>query len=231
MGEVIQFQETPMAKYDHYAISQIHDYDLDYQSREIYLVGREDYLTAMDEGNVEPGVDFAMANRFIKNLNLLQNSSSDPILLNLKSCGGDWLEGIAIYQAILACPCHVTILNYASARSMSSIIFLAGDKRVMMPYSQYMFHMGTEGFEGTGTQYETEYEQFQLTKRQMLDIYVEKLRESEPFRGESDGKIRQWLTRKMRAKEEVYLTAEEAVEYNFADEIFDLDWSKLKKPA
>jgi len=204
---------------------QIHEYGLDLKHREIYLFGREDYISVY-EGE-EPGVDFAMANRFIKNLHILQNESSQPITIFLKSCGGDWLEGISIYQAIKYSPNYITILNYTSARSMSSIIFLAGDRRIMMPYSTFMFHKGTEGFEGTVTQFYTEYEQLRIADRQMLEIYVEALQGSNRFKGEKTSKIKKWLVDRMKAKEEVYLSAEEAVELNFAHEIFQ-DWEKVK---
>lgn len=120
-------------------ISHVNDYGLDVEHREIFLFPREEYMYGGgEEGLEEPGVDFGMANQFIKNLRLLSNLSDEPILIHLKSCGGDWIEGLAMYQAIKACKNHITILNYASARSMSSIIFCAADYRAMLPFSTFM---------------------------------------------------------------------------------------------
>jgi len=229
------YKRDKTAKYkESDSISHVHDYGIDIPKNEIFLFPREEYSYSNVEASEEPGIEYTIANQFIRNIRLLSSTSEEPILIHLKSCGGDWIEGLAMYQAILACPNHVTILNYASARSMSSIIFLAGDKRVMMPYSTFMMHKGMTWLGGTGTQVRTEYEEFRKSEEIMMDIYVQALRESNPMEGWSDKKIRSWLEKKMKDKEEVYFTAEEAIEYNFADEIFGkdgkYDWAQLRKP-
>lgn len=214
-------------------ISHVNDYGLDVEHREIFLFPREEYSYGAEEEMVEPGVEFTMANQFIKSLRLLSNLSDDPILIHLKTCGGDWGEGLAMYQAIKACPNHITMLNYASARSMSSIIFCAADYRAMMPYSSFMVHTGTDCLTGTGTQVETEWEEFQKVNQIMYDIYLERLRVSEKFEGWTDRKIQNMLRKKMKEKEEVYYTAEESLEWNWADTIFGADgkydWDSLTK--
>jgi len=214
-------------------ISHVNDYGMDVEHREIFLFPREEYSYGAEEEMTEPGVDYTMANQFIRNLRLLTNMTNEPILIHLKSCGGDWIEGLAIYQAIKACPNHITILNYASARSMSSIIFCAADYRAMMPLSTFMIHTGTMGFSGTGTQVDTEYEEKLKADRLMNDIYIERLRESNKMAGKSDKQIDNWLCKTMKQKEEVYFTAEESLEYNWADAIFGADgkydWDALTK--
>ena len=146
-------------------ITHVNDYGIDIEHRELFLFPREEYMYGGgEEALVEPGVEFGLANQFIRNLRMLSNLSADPILIHLKSCGGDWGEGLAMYQAIKACRCHVSILNYASARSMSSIIFAAADHRAMMPLSTYMIHTGTNVLVGTGTQVKTEWEEMQKVK-------------------------------------------------------------------
>lgn len=103
----------------------------------------------------------------------------------------------------------------------------------MMPYSSFMVHTGTDCLAGTGTQVETEYEEFIKADRIMFDIYLEKLRESKKFSGWTDKKIENWLRKKMKEKEEVHFTAEECLEYNWADTIFGADgkydWDALTK--
>ena len=204
-------------------ISHVNDYGLDVEHREIFLFPREEYSYGAEEEMPEPGIDYTMANQFIRNLRLLTNMTNESILIHLKSCGGEWVEGLAIYQAIKACPNHITILNYASARSMSSIIFCAADYRAMMPLSSFMIHTGTMGFSGTGTQVDTEYEEKLKSDRMMNDIYIERLRESKKMAGKSDKQIDNWLNKTMKQKEEVYFTAEESLEYNWADTIFGAD--------
>jgi len=215
-------------------VTHINDYSIDIEHRELFLFPREEYsYGGGDEALPEPGVDFSLANQFIRNIRILSNISDQPILIHLKSCGGEWHEGLAMYQAIKACRCHVTILNYASARSMSSIIFSAADHRAMMPFSTFMIHTGTGVLIGTGTQIHTEYEESKKADKIMLDIYVDMLKESELMKGWTNKRIKTWLVKKMKDKEEVYFTAEEAVEHNFADTIFGADgvydWSNLTK--
>lgn len=216
-------------------ITHVNDYCIDIEHRELFLFPREEYTYGGgDEALPEPGVDFSLANQFIRNLRLLSNITDDPILIHLKSCGGEWHEGLAMYQAVKACPNYVTILNYASARSMSSIIFAAADHRAMMPFSTYMIHTGTAVLVGTGTQIQTEYEEAKKADKIMLNIYVDLLKESELMKGWTNKRINTWLVKKMKDKEEVYFTAEEAIEHNFADVIFGADgtydWSSLTKP-
>lgn len=199
-------------------LALIHDYGLDIDNREIYLFGREESkigVSEIDDLISEPGVDFMLSNQFIKNIRILEKKDA-PILVHMKTCGGMWQEGMAIYDAIKACPNHVTIVNYTHARSMSSIILQAADKRVMMPYSTFMFHEGTQGFQGTVKQLRTEYKESEKAMDQMLDIYVE-----------AAGVKKKWLKSQMDKKEEVYLSADEAVEQGFADCVFE-NWKCLK---
>jgi ATP-dependent protease ClpP protease subunit len=213
-------------------IYQIHEFNIDLKANHIYLTGIPDYIISnFEDPTVEPGVEYAMASRFIKNLNILMRKSSNSILIHMKTSGGDWREGIAIYDVIKACPNRVTILNYTHARSMSSLIFQAADKRVMMPNSVFMFHEGTMDFSGTVKQFRTEFEEDKIARETMLNIYVASMKDSGCMSSKTKPQIRRWLINEMDKKEEVYLTAEQTVEYGFADEIFGqdghYDWKKL----
>lgn len=215
-------------------INHIHDYGIDIEKREIFLFPRDEYMGSIGDGeaSLEPGVEYGMANQFIKNLRTLMSATDDPILIHMKTCGGYWEEGLAMYQAIRSCPNYVTILNYASARSMSSLIFLAADRRVMMPYSTFMFHRGTNVLAGTGTQVDTQYAESMKADRIMIDIYIEALRKSKKMSGWSEAKIEKWIRAEMKEKEDVFFSAEESLEYNFADMIFGVDgtydWTTLR---
>ena len=212
-------------------VTQLHDYNIDIPANHIYLFGEETY-SDLAEG-AEPGVEYIMANRFIRNLNMLMRRSDAPILIHMKTCGGDWKEGMAIYDAIKSCPNPVIILNYTHARSMSSLIFQAADKRVMMPHSTFMFHDGTMSLSGTVKQFYTEYEQTKIQEEQMLAIYIDSMRKQGKMKDEKPEKIRKWLRDQMDKKEDVYLSAQQAVDYGFADEIFGAngiyDWNALVK--
>lgn len=214
------------------AIPVIHTHDVDFKTNQIYLFGVEDYAgPELVDQFVEPGVEYIMANKFIKNLNILMHKGSDPILIHMKTCGGSWEEGMAIYDAIKSCPNRVVILNYTHARSMSSLIFQAADKRVMMPHSTFMFHLGSMAFSGTGKLFNTIGEHYKKTEDQMLEIYIQTMKRKGKLSSWSRERIREWLVAQMDKKEDVFFFAEETVEYGFADEVFgqdgDYNWKKL----
>lgn len=210
------------------AIDYVHDSDIDPEKNEIYLFGREG---TYNDSDAEPGVDYRMANRFIKNIRLLQSMNNEPILIHMKTNGGFWEEGMAIYQAIKACPNYVSILNYTWARSMSSIILQAADYRVMMPYSVFMYHDGTVDMGGTVKQFWTEAAQLKASTELMMDIYLDQAEDAPAWGGRSRSAIKKMMRSRMDRKEEVYLTAEETVAHGFADYVFGsegYDWNKLR---
>jgi len=208
-------------------IYQVHEYGIDLKIGHIYLMGEESYINQSSEGE-EPGVEFAMANRFIKNMNILMRKPGiKKILIHMKTNGGDWQEGMAIYDMIRACPLPVVILNYTHARSMSSIILQAADKRVMMPHSYFMFHDGEGALIGTEKQIKSAFEWGKTIERQMIDVYVGVMKEKGSMSKKPEAAIRTWLRNQMDKKEDVYLSPSEAIDLGFADEIFNHDWKAL----
>lgn len=208
----------------------VHTHGLDLAAREIWLTPSDEYIAgAIDTIPSDPGVDYTMATRFLKNLHILMNTDKDSILIHMKTFGGDWDQGMAIYDAINSCPNYITIVNYTAARSMSSIIFSAADRRVMMPHSKFMFHQGSQGFDGTAKQFLTEAEQAKEMDNQMLEVYSGVMGKSREWAKKSPADRKKWLREQMDRKEEVYLTPKDAIKHGFADEIFDGNWDGLIK--
>jgi ATP-dependent Clp protease protease subunit len=204
-------------------IDHFHTYGVDLKSNQIFLTGDESYVTGAGyEYAQEPGVEYVMASRFIRNMHLcMQVNPKKPITIHLKTCGGLWEEGMAIYDTIKGCPNHVTIINYTHARSMSSLIFCAGDKRIMMPHSCFMIHDGTYGIEGT-VKYVNSNINFsnKTTYPQMMNVYAGIMKHEGSYKGQPEYKIKKHLRYLMDKKEDVFFTPEQAIEYGFAHEIF-----------
>lgn len=211
-------------------VFHMHEYDIDLGSRQIYLIG-VDRGYELESDPEEPGVDYTMANRFIKNLNICMRMSKEPILTHMKTCGGNWIEGMSIYDSIISCPNNVTILSYTHARSMSSIIFQAADKRVMMPNSYFMIHDGTYSNSGTFKQVYSDMAFFKESRPVMLDIYARRMQASP--KGEFYKRplviIKNWLSDQMEKKEDVFLNAKATVKAGLADEVFNGNWKNLTK--
>jgi ATP-dependent protease ClpP protease subunit len=210
-------------------VFHLHEYDVDLASNHIYLFGSESYAAGNGGSHdTEPGVEYVIANRFIRNLNLCMRVNPDtPVVIHMKTCGGYWEEGMAIYDAIKSCPFPVTILSYTHARSMSSLIFQAANKRVMMPHSSFMFHDGDVTLSGTVKQVNTSVEFGKVANEQMMKIYIDNMKLSGKFKNRSRKYIASWLRDQMDKKEDVYMTAHQAVEYGFADQVFEYNWAKL----
>jgi len=225
-----------MAKIDHKLkikpddlVFQVHTFDVDIQSNHIYLFGVDRGYESVP-GDQEPGIEYVIASRFIRNINLCMRANPDkPIVIHMKSCGGYWEEGMAIYDAIKSCPNKVTILNYTHARSMTSIIFQAADKRVMMPNSYFMCHDGTYYVEGTVKQVRSNLQFDKRTEHTMLNIYAERMNKKGEFKGQGITKIKKWLREEMNKKEDVFLTPTQTIELGLADCIFNYDWTTLTK--
>lgn len=62
------------------------------------------------------------------------------VTVHINSFGGEVAEGVAIYNALKAIPAHVTTVCEGFACSIASVIFMAGDERVMRPASLLMVH-------------------------------------------------------------------------------------------
>lgn len=196
-------------------IRDIHEYGLDINNRHIFL---HNYVFSDDN----PGVDYRMANNFIKNIRILDSISQLPILVHMHSVGGYWSDGMAIYDAILSCKSYVTILAYGQAESMSGIIFQAADKKIMMPNSYFMLHYGSSGYDGNylDVKNAVEFEKHMIDN--MINIYLYPFLKGrffkEKIKPQTEQKARSFLDKKLK-EGDWYLSAEEAVYYGFADGI------------
>lgn len=64
----------------------------------------------------------------------------DYINVHINSCGGSVWEGIAIYNLLRRHKARVTTTCDGSACSIASVVFMAGDERIVYPTSMLMVH-------------------------------------------------------------------------------------------
>lgn len=198
-------------------LQDVHIYGASLNSRDIFL---HNAFSASDEGN--PGVDYRMANVFLKNIRMLEKKSSDAITIHMNSIGGSWADGMAIYDAIQMSKCYITIISYGQAESMSSIILQAADHRLITENSYFMLHYGSSDASGDyqSSQNWMKYEKHICNK--MLEIYSNKCMKGKFFKEKYTkpdvNKIKNFLSKQLK-EGDWYLTAEETVHYGFADKI------------
>lgn len=205
-----------------YMLEDVHHFRINRHTFTIYITGDPTHgETHSDFDYGEPGVEYMMANRFEMNLNILSGiDPRRPILIVMASCGGDFEAGMQMFAAILACPNPVTILAVKWARSMTSIIPLAGDRFVIRPPAKFMYHHGTYGFGGTDQEAATHDVERRRKTELMMRLYVSRMKEQGKFSSWSEERIRKMLDEKLRQHIDVWFIADEAKEWGFADEVF-----------
>lgn len=201
-------------------LHDFHNYGASIKSREMFL---HNYYYTAEEDN--PGVEYKMSTTFLKNLRVLESKSSDPITIHMQSVGGQWSDGMVIYDAISMCNSYVTIIAYGQAESMSSIILQAADYRCLSKHSYFMCHFGSTSVDGgyLDVQNWINYEKYICDI--MLDIYAKRCVSGKYFKDKygsksTSGKVKNFLVTKFKSGD-WYMNPEEAVHYGFADKVVD----------
>lgn len=172
---------------------------------DVLLQEREIFLT--DEVNTNTCSDL------IKQLLFLEKE--DPgkeIKLYINSPGGCVHSGLAVYDCMKLMSSPVTTICIGTAASMGSILFLAGEKRLMLPNSRIMIHdpsFGGGNLAGMKPhQIKTELDGLVEVQKKLCSLIAERT-------GKSVEEIRE-LT-----KEDTYFNAEESIKFGLATEIIE----------
>jgi len=192
-------------------IEQVHSYNVNIKDREIYFHGHSE--------NDSDEIDFKLAATFTKNLRILQNENDKPITIHLNSPGGCSVSGFGLYDAIRACPNHITCVVYGEASSMASIILQAADVRKVHKHTVMVLHYGYVHINGTCQSVASFVDYDKKMIEIMVDIYVDRCFDAPYFTGQSKSKIKKELTETLQKKQDVYLIGEEIVNYGLADEV------------
>lgn len=213
MNSLYLNKKTRNQKHD--IIEELHVHNILFDTREIFIHGE----IASEE---DQAVDFRMANRFLKNLRLLEQSGDGPIVIHQHSLGGAWDCGMMMYDAITNSPCHIIFLMHGTACSMGSIVPQAADVRIIMPSCTFMVHTGYTDI--GGHTYKQSQSWSEMEKKQtetMIDIYTKVAINGPYFQaGKMDEKkVKRFITAKMDQKEDWWLFAKDAIRYGFADGI------------
>jgi ATP-dependent Clp protease, protease subunit len=195
-------------------LEQVHYYQLSVSSREIYL-------HSADESDEEPGVEYRMATKFIKNLHILDTQSAQNILVHMHTPGGAWNDGMAIFDSMRFARSPITILCYSQASSMSGIVLQAADQRVLMPNCEFMVHHGSLFVDNNSMAVKSAVDMNEYYCKIMLQVFAQRCVNGSYFKSKRYGvaKIAAFIDSKIREKSDWYMTAEDAVEFGFADGI------------
>jgi len=195
-----------MAKHTKDDIDKLHDYSIYTPSRLIYIGSEQS-----DSDLNESGTDYLMAERLIKNIEILEHINADPITIIMNNLGGDFYHGMSVYDRIISSKCHVTIKAFGYAMSMGSLILQAADVRIMSPNATMMIHYGEAGIETTSKNFQQWAKEYDRTDGVMESILYKKMVEKNP-----DFKIKE--LRKMLSLD-TFFQAEQALALGLIDQI------------
>ena len=175
------------------------------------LIPIEDMLLEESELFLVGEINSDTASKLIQKLMYLDQKDLNEITLYINSPGGEVISGLAVYDYIKIMKSPVRTVTIGDAASMGAIIFLAGEKREMLPHTRILIHDPSYGH---------------------LDVSGKKPHEIQ--RGvDSLNKIRETLAEIISEKtnksldeiygitaEDNYFTAEEAIDFGLATGIF-----------
>lgn len=142
--------------------------------------------------------------------NALNDANGADIELDIASNGGDVFAASEIYTMLQQYNGNVTGVVQGLAASAATIIAMAADKLVMSPASQLMIHRGSETADGNTNDLSHEASVMSGIDQTIASVYQAKT-------GMSQDDILKIMDN------ETWLTAKDAVDQGFADEVLAVD--------
>lgn len=142
----------------------------------------------------------------------IENLDVDIIHVYINSYGGEVSEGIAIYNTLKRHKAKIKTYCDGMACSIASVIFMAGDERIMADASLLMIHNPWVMVKGDANALRKEAEDLDTIAQMSIKAYLSKITIEE-------AELRTMMD------EETWITPEDALEKGFATEIVAYDQS------
>ena len=128
--------------------------------------------------------------------------------VRINSYGGEVSQGLAIYNLLKSFDKKVTTVCDGFACSSASVIFMAGDERIMNKASLLLIHNAWTQAVGDSNELRKQAEDLEKVTKPSIDIYVSTT-------GQDESKIIEMMD------EETWLTSDEALEMGFATKVIE----------
>jgi ATP-dependent Clp protease protease subunit len=144
--------------------------------------------------------------------NHVRKKKYKELLLMICSNGGSMEDGFALIDVMRSSKIPIKTVGLGSVASCGLMIFLAGTKgrRVLTPNTSILSHQFAWGSQGKVHELFATVKEFQLTEARMIEHYKKST-------GLDDDTIRKVLL----PPQDVYLSADEAFQYNICDLVAD----------
>lgn len=154
-------------------------------------------------------IDSAGVTRLAGVLNAAVNQQYDSVHLCLSTLGGYVGDGVYLYNHIRSLPLPVTMHNTGTVASIGATLFTAGQRRICSPNAVFMMHpvaVGTDG--GSSERLEAALRAAMADEKRTEDILRDRTKMPD---GVLSG----------RRFTDIYITAQQALEYELVHEIAD----------
>ena len=150
---------------------------------------------------------------------LKEHENAKEIKIYINSLGGSVFEGIAIYNQLKRHSAHKTVYIDGFACSIASVIAMAGDTVIMPKNTCMMIHNAWIVAMGNAKELRKAADDLDVINSAAIQAYLDRA---------GDKLTREKLTEMLDA--ETYLTAEQCIEYGFADKHSDDDAGADQEP-
>lgn len=166
------------------------------------------FMGAVDEDNVRPIIEWVLVE------NHVVKKKKKELLLMICSEGGAISDAFALIDVMRASTIPIKTVGLGCIASAGLMIFLAGAKgrRLLTPNTSILSHQFSWESAGKAHELFATVKEFELTEKRMVEHYRKST-------GLDDDLIRKVLL----PPQDVYLSAQEALQYNICDHISDLN--------
>ncbi len=149
----------------------------------------------------------------VRGLYLMETeSASEPVEIFISSYGGEIYEALGIYDIIRTIKCPVHTFAYGKCMSAAPLLLALGEPghRWVAPHVSLMHHDWSCELDGRGTALKVDFDQHSRVNQQWVELLAK----------HSCKDVRWWNTR-AKKPHDFYFTADEAIEWGLADNIWE----------
>lgn len=161
----------------------------------------------IDAESVKPVIEWILHENYVK------KKKHKELLLMICSNGGEMSEAFALIDVMRSSKIPIKTVGLGSIASCGLLIFLAGTKgrRILTPNTSILSHQFSWFSDGKAHELFATIKEFELTQKRMIEHYRN-------CTGLDDETIRKVLL----PPQDVWLSAEEALEFNICDHVADM---------
>jgi ATP-dependent Clp protease protease subunit len=162
----------------------------------------------IDEDTVKPVIEWILHENYVRKKKIKE------LLLTICSSGGDLGVGFALIDVMRSSKIPIKTVGLGTIASCGLLIFLSGSpgRRVLTPNTSIMSHQFSWGTEGKVHELFATVKEFELTQQRMVNLYKN-----------CTGLDEETIKRVLLPPQDVYLSAQDALQYHICDHVAELN--------